>query len=233
MISVVVIEIRVIWNKFKVLCILFPWQKSILCFVFGCLGCLPIGSTSTRTRPATNIVNCFSFPFSYCHCYSGTLICHIQTWLLPLPLCWLARCPVEMLGPRPPLCCRSYLLCAKVWSHRWLHARRPSLAPHKAANWVQRVCFGLALPDRLPYWALLAAQQYSGHFRSAEKGLFKVPFVLTFTRKNRDLSVLGPSVWNRAPRFSHRFTERTLKYFFYKLLKSVISGRAWVGSASQ
>jgi len=117
-------------------------------------------------KPTSSITHCFSFPLSHCHYYSSPLICHLQTWLLQPPLCWPARYPVKVLGPRSPLCCPSYWLCAKIWSCHWLHARCYPLAPHKqrieyrVAALVWNCLINLALPTLL---SLQAHQQYPGH----------------------------------------------------------------------
>src|SRR6218665_2562812 len=62
--------------------------------------------------------------------------------------------------------------------------------------------------------------------RSASKGDFLVPCAHTATRHKRAFSIVGPSVWNGS-------LPRDLSSSFYKLLKTLLFGRAWAGSASE
>src|SRR6218665_1923831 len=68
--------------------------------------------------------------------------------------------------------------------------------------------------------------------RSASKGGFLVPRARTATRQKRAFSIVGPSVWNDLPS-ELRSLRRDLSSSFYKLLKTLLFGRAWAGSASE
>src|SRR6218665_3025152 len=74
----------------------------------------------------------------------------------------------------------------------------------------------------------------SGHrsLRSASKGDFLVPRARTATRQKRASLIVGPSVWNDLPS-ELRFLPLDLSSSFYKLLKTLLFGRAWAGSASE
>src|SRR6218665_2767933 len=67
--------------------------------------------------------------------------------------------------------------------------------------------------------------------RSASKGDFLVPSARTATRQKRAFSIVGPSVWNGLPS-ALRSLPRDLSSSFYKLLKTLLYGRACAGSAS-
>src|SRR6218665_897765 len=68
--------------------------------------------------------------------------------------------------------------------------------------------------------------------RSATKGHFLVSRARTTTRQNRAFLIVGPSVWNDLPS-DLRSLPRDLSSSFYKLLKTLLFGRAWAGSASE
>ena len=68
--------------------------------------------------------------------------------------------------------------------------------------------------------------------RSASKGDFLVPRARTATRQKRAFSIVGQSVWNDLPS-ELRSLPRDLSSSFYKLLKTLLFGRAWAGSASE
>ena len=68
--------------------------------------------------------------------------------------------------------------------------------------------------------------------RSASRADFMVPFARTATRQNRAFSVNGPSVWNDLPS-NLRSQPRNNSGTFYRLLKTFLFDRAWVGSASE
>src|SRR6218665_742319 len=68
--------------------------------------------------------------------------------------------------------------------------------------------------------------------RSATKGDFLVPRARTATRQKRALPIVGPSVWNDLPS-ELRSLPHDLSSSFYKLLKTLLFGRAWAGSASE
>src|SRR6218665_1598503 len=53
----------------------------------------------------------------------------------------------------------------------------------------------------------------------------------TAARQKRAFSIVGPSVWNDLPS-ELRSLPRDLSSSFYKLLKTLLFGRAWAGSAS-
>ena len=73
----------------------------------------------------------------------------------------------------------------------------------------------------------------SGHrsLRSAFKGDFLVPRAHTATRQERAFSIVGPSVWNGLPSKLCSLPQ-DLSSSFYKLLKTLLFGRARAGSAS-
>jgi len=68
--------------------------------------------------------------------------------------------------------------------------------------------------------------------RSATKGDFLVPRARTATRQKRAFSIVGPSVWNGFPS-ELRYLPQDLSSSFYKLLKILLFGWAWAGSASE
>src|SRR6218665_2408051 len=68
--------------------------------------------------------------------------------------------------------------------------------------------------------------------RSATKGDFLVPRARTASRQKRAFSIVGPSVWNDLPS-ELRSLPGDLSSSFYKLLKTLLFGRAWAGSASE
>src|SRR6218665_2512382 len=59
-----------------------------------------------------------------------------------------------------------------------------------------------------------------------------IPRARTATRQKRAFSIVGPSVWNDLPS-ELRSLPRDLSSSFYKLLKTLLFGRAWAGSASE
>src|SRR6218665_2035691 len=64
------------------------------------------------------------------------------------------------------------------------------------------------------------------------QGDFLVPRARTATRQKRAFSIVSPSVWNDLPS-ELRSLPRDLSSSFYKLLKTLLFGRAWAGSASE
>src|SRR6218665_1887040 len=68
--------------------------------------------------------------------------------------------------------------------------------------------------------------------RSASKGDFVVPRARAATRQKRAFSIVGPSIWNGLPSYL-RSLPRDLSSSFYKLLKTLLFGRAWAGRASE
>src|SRR6218665_3904646 len=68
--------------------------------------------------------------------------------------------------------------------------------------------------------------------RSASKVDFLVLHARTATRQKRAFSIVGPSVWNGLPSEICSLP-RDLSSSFYKLLKTLLFGRAWAGSASE
>ena len=59
-----------------------------------------------------------------------------------------------------------------------------------------------------------------------------VPRVHTAIRQRRDFSIVGPSTWNTLPS-DLRSLPRDMSGSFYKLLKTFLFDRVWVGSASE
>ena len=72
----------------------------------------------------------------------------------------------------------------------------------------------------------------SRSLRSSEQALLLVPFARTSTMQNRAFSVGGPSTWNGLP-LELRLVPRTFSPTFFSHLKTVLFGRAGVGSASE
>ena len=68
--------------------------------------------------------------------------------------------------------------------------------------------------------------------RSASRGDFMVPHARSATRQRRAFSIVGPSLWNSLPSDLRSFP-RDFSGSFYKLLKTFLFDRAWVGSASE
>src|SRR6218665_3318570 len=68
--------------------------------------------------------------------------------------------------------------------------------------------------------------------RSVSKGDFLVPRARTATGQKRAFSIVGPSVWNGLPS-ELRSLPLDLSSSFYKLLKTLLFGRAWAWSASE
>ena len=64
------------------------------------------------------------------------------------------------------------------------------------------------------------------------RGVFLVPFARTATMQNRAFSVVGPVVWNGLPQ-EIRLLHGTFTEAFFAKLKTVLFGRAGVGSASE
>src|SRR6218665_99182 len=65
--------------------------------------------------------------------------------------------------------------------------------------------------------------------RSASRGDFVVPHARTAIKQHRAFSIVGPSVWNSLPS-EIRSLPQDLSSSFYKLLKTFIFARAWVGA---
>ena len=87
-------------------------------------------------------------------------------------------------------------------------------------------------PYLLELFTLTSACSGRRSLRSASKGDFAVPRARTATRQKRAFSIVGPSVWNDLPS-ELRSPPRDLSSSFYKLLKTLLFGRAWAGSASE
>src|SRR6218665_3974609 len=68
--------------------------------------------------------------------------------------------------------------------------------------------------------------------RSLSKGDFLLPRARTATRQKRAFSIVDPSVWSGLPS-ELRSLPRDLSSSFHKLLKTLLFGRAWAGSASE
>src|SRR6218665_1587893 len=88
------------------------------------------------------------------------------------------------------------------------------------------------LVTRLELFNLTSACSGRRSLRSATKGDFLVPRARTATRQKRAFSIVGPSVWNDLPS-ELRSLPRDLSSSFYKLLKTLLFGRAWAGISSQ
>src|SRR6218665_1113181 len=68
--------------------------------------------------------------------------------------------------------------------------------------------------------------------RSASKGTFWCQVLALPPNRKGAFSIVGPSVWNGLPS-ELRSLPRDLSSSFYKLLKTLLYGRAWAGSASE
>jgi hypothetical protein len=112
----------------------------------------------------------------------------------------------------------------------WLPIRQRIEFRVSALVW--RCCQGLAPIYLRELCSLTLGIQGRRQLRSADKGVLLVPFARTATMKNRAFSVVGPVVWNSLP-FELRLHPGTLPGSFLTKLKTVLFGRAGVGSASE
>src|SRR6218665_967958 len=116
--------------------------------------------------------------------------------------------------------------------HR-LHAGCTPLAPSSAAHPLYRISsivwhcvLGNAPSYLLELFILTSACSGRRSLRSAPKGDFLVPLARTATRQKRAFSIVGPSVWTGLLS-ELRSLPRDLSSSFYKLLKTLLFGRAW------
>ena len=112
----------------------------------------------------------------------------------------------------------------------WLPIRQR--IDYRLASLVWRCQLGIA-PTYLRdlCWPVSVAQG-SRSLRSAGKGVLSVLFARTSTMQSRAFSVVGPVVWNGLP-LELRLLPRSLSDTFYNRLKTVLFGRAGVGSTSE
>ena len=112
----------------------------------------------------------------------------------------------------------------------WLPIRQR--IDYRIASLVWRCQLGIA-PTYLRdlCWPVSVAQG-SRSLRSAAKGVLSVLFARTSTMQSRAFSVVGPVVWNGLP-LELRLLPRSLSDTFYNRLKTVLFGRAGVGSTSE
>jgi len=111
----------------------------------------------------------------------------------------------------------------------WLPTRQR--IEYRIAALVRRCQLGLA-PVYLRELCCPSVIQGRRPLRSAEKGVLLVPFARTATMQNRAFSVVGPVVWNGLPQ-EIRLLPGTFTEAFFTKLKTVLFGRAAVGSASE
>src|SRR6218665_3403926 len=91
---------------------------------------------------------------------------------------------------------------------------------------------GNAPSNLLELFILTSACSGRRSLRSASKWDFLVPRARTATIQKMAFSIVGPSVWNGLPS-DLRSLPRDISSSFYKLLKTLLFGRAWAGSASE
>src|SRR6218665_1580016 len=92
------------------------------------------------------------------------------------------------------------------------------------------VCmYGNAPSYLLELFILTSASSGRRSHRSASKGDFLVPRACTATRQKRAFSIMGLSVWNGLPSDLCSLP-RDLSNSFYKLLKTLLFGQAWLGA---
>src|SRR6218665_914958 len=103
---------------------------------------------------------------------------------------------------------------------------------YRISSIVWRCVLGNAPAYLLELFILASTCPCRRSLRSATKGDFLVPRVRTATRQKRAFSIVGPSDWNDLP-CELRFLPRDLSSSFYKLLNTLLFGRAWAGSASE
>src|SRR6218665_3331159 len=103
---------------------------------------------------------------------------------------------------------------------------------YRISSIVLHCVLGNAPSYLLELFILISACSGRRSLRLASKGDFVVPRARTATRQKRAFSNVGPSVWNGL-RSELRSLPRELSSSFYKLLKTLLFGRAWAGSASE
>src|SRR6218665_3007985 len=103
---------------------------------------------------------------------------------------------------------------------------------YRISSIVWHCVLGNAPSYLLELFNLISACSGRRSLRSATKGDFLVPRARTATRHKRAFSIVGPSVWNDLPS-ELRSLPRDLSSSFYKLLKTLLFGRTWAGSASE
>src|SRR6218665_1347789 len=103
---------------------------------------------------------------------------------------------------------------------------------YRISSIVWHCILGNAPSYLLELFLLTSACSGRRSLRSATKGDFLEPHARTATRQKRAFSIVGPSVWNDLPS-ELRFLPRDRSSSFYKLLKTLVFGRAWAGSTSE
>src|SRR6218665_3500909 len=103
---------------------------------------------------------------------------------------------------------------------------------YRISSIVWHCVLGNAPSYLLELFILTSACSGLQYLRSASKGDVLVPCARTDTRQKRAFSIVGPSVWNGLPS-DLRSLPRDFSSSFYKLLKTLLFGRAWAGSASE
>src|SRR6218665_2889229 len=117
-----------------------------------------------------------------------------------------------------------------------LHKHHPTLnvllSHYRISSIVWHCVFGNAPSYLLELFILTSACSGRQSLRSSSKGNFLVPRARTANRQKRAFSIVGPSVWNGLPS-ELRSLPRDRSSSFYKLLKTLLFGRAWAGSTSE
>ena len=112
----------------------------------------------------------------------------------------------------------------------WLFIRQH--IAYRIASLVWRCQMGLAPTYLRDLCRPVSGDQGCRSLRSSGRGILIVPFARTATMQNRAFSVVGPTVWNGIY-LELRLLPRTLSDTFYTNLKTVLFGRAGVGSTSE
>ena len=151
-------------------------------------------------------------------------------WLAILPLTCLDRIlrpTARLIGRIPKF---DHVSNYMLESLHWLPIRQR--IEYRIASLVWRCQLGLAPTYLLDLCRPVSEAQGSRSLRSAGKGVLTVPFARTSTMQSRAFSVVGPVVWNGLP-LELRLLPRSLSDTFYNRLKTVLFGRAGVGSTSE
>src|SRR6218665_3347007 len=93
----------------------------------------------------------------------------------------------------------------------WLPARQQIV--YRMAALVWRCLLGLATAYLVEICGSTQSARSSRSLRSADLGVLRLPFALSYTRQKRAFAVAGPSIWNGLP-LSIRSLPRTLSQTF-------------------
>src|SRR6218665_1068754 len=103
---------------------------------------------------------------------------------------------------------------------------------YRISSIVWHYVLGNAPSYLLELFILTSACSGRRSLRSASKGNFLVPRARTATSQKRAFSIMGPCVWNGL-QYELRSLPRDRYSSFYKLIKTLLCGRAWAWSASE